>query len=225
MPTHDELLVLGRQRKTTYAKRRRPRGGRRTERYSSTESHSRGQLRRFANGYRQWLANLPDLEAGFITASIDLACRIKISNAVRGRANPGTAIWGRKRWQDPQFRDHMANVMSVPCPKERRKKIAHGVARYHYNFPNKTTPIERAMYKMLAEWGIEDMAPQKRFGRYVVDIYDPQRNIAWEADGAYWHQDAAKQGKRDVALISQGLTAVIHLTESDLQPWSGVRLK
>ena len=61
--------------------------------------------------------------------------------------------------------------------------------------------------------------PQKYIGTKMVDAFVPSHNIAFGADGAYWHQDMVKEEERDQYLISKGVAAIIHLNEKDLALW------
>lgn len=58
-----------------------------------------------------------------------------------------------------------------------------------------------------------------RFGRYVVDFWDAEREIVYEADGSYWHRDLQRECRRDSYLLERGVAAVVHLDEADLRPW------
>ena len=98
---------------------------------------------------------------------------------------------------------------------ETRRKQAKETARYISQYPSPKTSLEHALARLLTEAGFE-FEEQKKFGRCVVDAYDPENGLVWEADGTYWHQDKNYEVKRDSYLLSQGVAAVIHLTEKDL---------
>ena len=118
--------------------------------------------------------------------------------------------FGRRGWNK--------GLKTGPRSAEVRQRIAIGVARYAAKFPNEKTPLEYSLARLLTEMGLE-FEEQKRFGRYVVDAYDPKNKLVWEADGAYWHQDREKERVRDAYLINYGISAVIHLDEVDLKGW------
>ena len=61
------------------------------------------------------------------------------------------------------------------------------------------------MQGLLNELGIE-FEIGVMYGSYRVDIYVPSRELVIECDGEYWHQDKAKQRKRDSYLRRQGLS-------------------
>ena len=61
------------------------------------------------------------------------------------------------------------------------------------------------MQELLVQLGVE-FEIQKRFGRYCVDIYILSHQLVIECDGEHWHQDKAKQRKRDSYLRRQGLS-------------------
>ncbi len=71
--------------------------------------------------------------------------------------------------------------------------------------PSTNTRLEIAMQELLTELGVE-FETQKRFGRYQVDIYVPDRQLVIECDGEHWHQDKVKQRKRDRYLRHHGLS-------------------
>ncbi len=106
----------------------------------------------------------------------------------------------------------LGNVLSP----EMRERVVVGAAKWIAHWPKKPTNLEIALYKLL------DMAAyryerQKRFGRYVVDAYVPEINVAFEADGSFWHQDKLRERIRDKRLC-ESVKTVIHLGERDLLP-------
>lgn len=126
--------------------------------------------------------------------------------------------------------EHVANMRRVRLGGKRpkdwslsadaRRRIAEGRAAWlsQQGFPWPETPLETALYKLLACARIECMA-QKQMGRYVVDAYDPENGIVWEADSTYWHRDHERETVRDQYLLNYGVAAVIHLGEDDLRKW------
>ena len=86
------------------------------------------------------------------------------------------------------------------------------------SWPKSPTKLEKGLYELLSSAGY-DFERQARFNRYVVDAYVPSHNVAFEADGNYWHQDKSREIQRDSYLIAKGLYAVVHLTEEDLESW------
>jgi very-short-patch-repair endonuclease len=80
--------------------------------------------------------------------------------------------------------------------------------------------IHAALYRFLREAG-HDVECEIGFGRYSVDLYDREYNIAFEADGARWHvltrQQVWRDRKRDAALVrDHGLAAVVRFDEADI---------
>ncbi|KKM13561.1 hypothetical protein LCGC14_1715010 [marine sediment metagenome] len=80
------------------------------------------------------------------------------------------------------------------------------------------TVLEHALSLLLQSAGLEFEA-QKRFSYYTVDAWIPSRNLVFEADGSWYHQDKEKEHHRDERLIEKGIVAVVHLDEHDLDPW------
>lgn len=106
--------------------------------------------------------------------------------------------------------------------KESKDKLAVSAAKNHergvyLRHRNGPTCLEVAMRHLLenAGFGIDE---QVRFGCYVVDAYDPENGLVWEADGSFWysHQDKEAEKRRDDYLLNRGVSAVIHLTDTDL---------
>lgn len=144
--------------------------------------------------------------------------RRKIGDAHRGktislkqRQNNSLRLKGRK--QSPEhIAKRSAARRGIPQPW-------HAGNTYNLEwlttFSKPATTLERALYQLLDESGLTYM-PQRRIGRYVVDAFIPERGIAFEADGAYWHQDKEREARRDQYLLERGVI-VVHLTDSDLE--------
>ncbi len=97
-----------------------------------------------------------------------------------------------------------------------KMRIANGIARYLAQWPKPQTLLERTLINLLEGVGFA-IDEQVQFGRYIVDAYDPENGLAWEADGSFWHQDKEKEDMRDEYLLGHGVAAVIHLSEQDLK--------
>jgi hypothetical protein len=63
------------------------------------------------------------------------------------------------------------------------------------------TSCEQAVFEWLLDRGRE-VVPQKQFGTVLADFYVPSERTVYEADGAYWHQDQAKDIERDKAILA-----------------------
>ena len=95
-------------------------------------------------------------------------------------------------WRDPAFIDKIA--------LDRVTKIRTGYR----------TDIEAITERALQELEL-DYEFEHRVGRYSVDFYLPNYEIAIECDGEYWHRDRIeKDAERDKYLEERGLT-VVHL--------------
>jgi len=133
----------------------------------------------------------------------------KMAASKRGKKNPAQsermkgnqlakALKGRK--QDPEF----------------VKRRLEGTAKFFEKWNRPYTRLEIQLYKMLLHSGYS-FIPQKTFGTRIVDAYIPELNMAFEADGSYWHQDKQDMITRDNYLFARGITAIIHMDEKDLQ--------
>src|SRR3972149_2027807 len=99
---------------------------------------------------------------------------------------------------------------------EHSEKMKAGWREWAGKWPKPETKLETRLYALLNRSGYA-YQKQKQFGSRIVDAYVPELNLAFEADGAYWHKDKKAQLIRDEYLISKGIEAVVHLTEIDLK--------
>ena len=100
-----------------------------------------------------------------------------------------------------------------------KKHRASGCANPCCHPTRSATSLEYAL-QMLLESAEFDYEAQVRFGSKRVDFYVASHNLAFEADGKYWHQDKDKQRWRDKCLtVVAGISAIIHLADDDLDPW------
>ena len=91
--------------------------------------------------------------------------------------------------------------------------------------PRSPTNLELALRRLLTEAGFrfEEQVP---FHVFNVDAWVPSHCLVFEADGSYWHElnerkSPGYHARRERFLLTQGVLAVIHLDEKDLQPWIG----
>jgi very-short-patch-repair endonuclease len=60
------------------------------------------------------------------------------------------------------------------------------------------------------------LVPEVQFGKYRIDLYDPVRHVAFEADGAYWHGLPGRveyDARRDAELLKRFGLPVVHFSE------------
>ena len=144
--------------------------------------------------------------------SIMTRAKMSVSQSARCAANPvslatrqklSLAITGLKRPYRPKTAIH-------------RERISVAIARWLAHWPRPCTNLERALHGLLTSAGMRHSL-QRRFGRYVVDAYVPNRKLVFEADGSFWHQDKQREARRDAYLLARSeIVAVVHLTEQDL---------
>lgn len=78
------------------------------------------------------------------------------------------------------------------------------------------TRPERVLFRLVSN-AYPDAEQERRFGRYVVDVYVPSLHLAFEADGDYWHRGrSAKDAARDLALRERFNLPVARLSEREL---------
>lgn len=128
------------------------------------------------------------------------------SHTEEAKARISVACMGNKR-----------GVGRIDSPEVKRRR-AESLAAYFNRWPRPFSSLEKSLYFLLKQAGFE-YVPQKHIGTKMVDAFVSSHNIAFEADGAYWHQDKVGEIKRDEYLMSKGVSAIIHLNEKDLAPW------
>ena len=85
---------------------------------------------------------------------------------------------------------------------------------------DKRTGLELTLRSLLTEF--PEVEEQKQFGRYCVDVYLPlPYHLAFEADGAYWHQNPEKDAARDRWLLRKFDLPVVRLSEQELKEVCG----
>ncbi len=155
--------------------------------------------------------------------------RNKISDAMLRLKTRPPIQWGNKHAKGNTFKHTAearakisANRTPVDFTPRLRARIAVGVAKAHArgDYRRGPTNLEYALQMLLEDAGI-DFEAQRRFGRYIVDVYSKDRNLVFEADGSFWnhHKDTNRERRRDEYLIDRGVSAVIHLDAHDLDPW------
>jgi very-short-patch-repair endonuclease len=156
--------------------------------------------------------------------------KAKISAGVRARGanlGPKPEGFGEKIRELNLQRDYSKHRWNHPTEAHRailseaaKSRIA-GILKRQGEHRGPTKP-ERQLYVLLTEaYGSEGFIAQHPVGSFVLDAYTPEDNLAWEADGDYWHRRpgiAERDERRDQSLTSElGVTAVIRLTESELE--------
>lgn len=105
---------------------------------------------------------------------------------------------------------------------EMNEKRAELTAQMHEEgrFPTAFTKIELALAEFLIDSGY-DLIPQVQFGRYPVDLYEPNYHLAFEADGRYFHdrKEFFSPGyfkQRDEYLLSKYNLTTIRFSEAEI---------
>ncbi len=132
----------------------------------------------------------------------------------RGYANgrqPSRGMTGRKHTAESRAK-MSASRIGVPKSPEHRAALIEQLANAR---PHHPTKIENILVNVvLAEF--PTVIREQAFGRYRVDAYLPAPyHLAFEADGAYWH-DEERDAVRDEQLLSEFDLPVIRLTEREL---------
>ena len=70
------------------------------------------------------------------------------------------------------------------------------------------------MRQLLTLWRLP-FVQEYSLGRYILDFALLDIKLAIEVDGHYWHQDTAKEIRRDAWLMQRGWT-VLHILETDM---------
>lgn len=116
------------------------------------------------------------------------------------------AVYSRlmlKRWSDPNDRARMTEWA-------RRGAMASRLAN--------PSSIELSVRALLDKLEIPYVA-EHRIGRYVIDIFIPDRRLVIECDGRYWHSMLGakeRDEKRDAYMVSLGYM-VLRLPENEIK--------
>ena len=134
-------------------------------------------------------------------------------------------LGARAAWRDPekmragQRRGHRAGTRSYEkLAAEKRAHYANNAGTCRCGVCN---PTRTRVSKVQVRFGLVllnagyDVYCEVPCGPYSLDWWDPERRIAWEVDGAYWHTDHAKERTRDEYLRSRGIT-VVHVDTKEV---------
>lgn len=97
-------------------------------------------------------------------------------------------------------------------PKSRRRFCSHLCAR---RFCGETT-LEEKVRSALETLGVA-YYPQVPVGSYWVDFLIPDRRIALEADGVYWHDRTRERDARKTAFLESCGWCVVRITDRELK--------
>lgn len=144
---------------------------------------------------------------------------------------------GRTRSDDTRARMRIAQHGHVPSrktleaawaasrgrvvPEDERQRAAERQAKWISEHPGTrmTSKPERIMVNLLRAAGFT-VETQRHFGRACVDAYLPDYHVAFEADGAYWHNRPGapeKDAARDAELMRRFALPVVRLGEFELR--------
>ncbi len=125
----------------------------------------------------------------------------------------GCSCGRHSEWRREQMRK-IGSVKGRIRSKEWIEKNATSVAKA---FIGRMTCIQLDLANFLLDAGYE-LVPEVPFGRKIVDLYEPNRHLAFEADGFFWHknrQDA--DAHRDRYLMKEFGLPVIRFSEKEIQ--------
>ncbi len=114
------------------------------------------------------------------------------------------------------------------CGKPFERQMAEAAtarfcSRHCSHLEHSETSIEKTVRQALTTLGIS-FEQEYHLGRYVLDFYLPDRKIAIEADGTYWHKGHEdRDSRRDARLSEQGITT-IRLPQKTIQASDPVAL-
>lgn len=152
--------------------------------------------------------------------------KAKMSASLKGRVSPrkGTTSSPETRLRQSLAKKQRWETMSP----EEKERIAEFLADQTRSQNRANTTIEVLLAQRLDTLGIL-YETQKRIGRYIVDFFLPEKGIALEALGCFWHgclqcgfdtekaqKARLKEEKRDAYLLKCGYI-VHHIWEHDIQ--------
>lgn len=104
------------------------------------------------------------------------------------------------------------------CGKEFRKRPSFN-PRYCsiacYRRSRKESSIEKIIRLILIDYPL-NFIQEYKVGRYSIDFYLPELNIALEVDGDYWHQNIDRDIRKENKLNSVGLR-VVRIKQSEIE--------
>lgn len=152
--------------------------------------------------------------------------------SVKSRARLSEAL--RRRWANSeQRRDLLASYDRRSARPEYHAKLSSARKRHLENadpncacmvcsprFRGVETSIEIKLFEILQPI-FPDVQREVRFGRWRVDAFVPSLNLAFEADGDYWHKLTERDrpgyyAKRDAAILARFGVVTVRLTETEL---------
>lgn len=155
-----------------------------------------------------------------------------VKASAAGRLGYCKSLLGRTPWNKGKPAPHDG----IPRSAETRERIRQGILRHaaldlpdcrcgHHNQDPETlglgrgsTALALAMVEVfLTEF--PEVIMEKSFGRYRVDAYlPPPYHLAFEADGAYWHERRGQDydARRDTYLFEWFGLSVVRLTEAEI---------
>lgn len=118
--------------------------------------------------------------------------------------------------QSAETRAKISASLKLAYSHERRVAVVRPKHRY--------TSLAKRLQAWLSGFGVVTQ-PEVRFGRYLVDLYDQANHVAYEADGAYWHDkvEAERPGyyaRRDQYLASRFNLKVVRFSDAQIDAMS-----
>lgn len=148
--------------------------------------------------------------------------KINIGRKHTAQTRANMAAAAKRRWLVPEYREKIFEAWKNP---ETKKKMLEGcrMGAYAAAKVKENTSIERAIGKVLDSLGIF-YVKQKRIGPFIIDFFVPQKRLAIECNGDYWHNRPERK-ERDIALhalLSRRGFNVVFIWEKDIKkdPWS-----
>jgi very-short-patch-repair endonuclease len=145
--------------------------------------------------------------------------RAAITAALKGRPRPPFLA----EWRSNIGRTGIGRIPSASSRAKRSESLRRAWAegRHPVNKSYRYTSLAQRLHAILeADLGIT-LEPEVRFGRFSVDLYDRRHNVAYEADGRYWHdRNEAKypgyHAERDAYLLSTFGVITIRYDEKEI---------
>jgi len=126
----------------------------------------------------------------------------------------------RRAWADPVRRAPRIDLLRANLPRMRAQLSRPEVEQRRLEglaaaFRRDPSSIEVTVHSLLEAFDIEFEA-QRVIGRYIVDIFVPDRNLIIECDGQHWHANSKPDRLRDAWLTAQGFR-VVRLSEMEIR--------
>lgn len=116
----------------------------------------------------------------------------------------------------PEERQRISNGVQASWAAYTEPEFARRIDAVAAALRKRPNRLEARVHEVLMAFGVE-FRSEVRFGRYIVDVYIEEANLAIEIDGDYWHKNSQETDfRKDCKLSDLGLI-VRRVREQDIR--------